>query len=104
MTVVAKAIALCCKDTLANGAADALKAPAPFPDSDNSGGFGDFVDSDDECDVESDAEPRKRYWEGLYCPLRIGEVLNSQYRIEHKLGCGPRHRDKHGCGPQGDGL
>jgi serine/threonine protein kinase len=50
--------------------------------------FGDVVDSDDECDVETDAEPRSRYWDRLYCPLYIGEVLDARYRIEHKLGWG----------------
>ena len=63
-------------------------ASAPFPNIPNGGDFGDFVDSDDECEVETDAESRIRYWEGLYCPLYIGEVLDGRYRIEHKLGWG----------------
>jgi hypothetical protein len=61
-------------------------ASAPVPNIPNGGHFGDFVDSDDECEVETDAEPRIRYWEGLYCPLYMGEVLDGRYRIEHKLG------------------
>jgi hypothetical protein len=58
------------------------------PNIPNCGAFGDFGDSDDECEVETDAEPRIRYWEGLYCPLHVGEVLDGRYRIEHKLGWG----------------
>ena len=50
---------------------------------------GDFVDSDDEYDVEERAEPPERYAFGrLYCPIRIGQVLVQTYRIEHKLGHG----------------
>lgn len=66
-------------------------APAPLlndPLHGDFGDFGDFVGSDDECEVETDAEPRERYREGLYCPLSIGEVLIQRYRIEHKLGWG----------------
>ncbi|KAI1752693.1 kinase-like protein [Xylaria castorea] len=52
--------------------------------------YGYFVDSDDECEVESEAEPTERYLEDLYCPLRIGQVfeIGPRYRIEHKLGWG----------------
>ncbi|KAK2591571.1 hypothetical protein QQS21_010741 [Conoideocrella luteorostrata] len=49
---------------------------------------GYFVDSDDECEIESEAEPRERYAEGSYYPVQIGEILHSRYRIEHKLGWG----------------
>lgn len=50
---------------------------------------GDFVDSDDEYDVEEKAEPLERYTFGrLYCPIRIGQLLVQTYRIEHKLGHG----------------
>jgi serine/threonine protein kinase len=63
-------------------------ASKPLPNNPDRGDFGDFVDSDDECDVETDAEPCVRYFEGLYCPIRIGEVLDHRYRIEHKLGWG----------------
>ncbi|KAJ8127774.1 hypothetical protein O1611_g5862 [Lasiodiplodia mahajangana] len=56
--------------------------------------IGDYVDIDDEHEVQDVSEPRERYtfdnkilsrW---YCPIRIGDVLNQQYRIEHKLGWG----------------
>lgn len=50
--------------------------------------YGYFVDSDSECDVESEAEPRERYGEGLYYPTQIGEILSCRYCIEHKLGWG----------------
>jgi hypothetical protein len=60
-------------------------ASTPFPNNPNGA---DFVGSDDECEVETNAEPRERHEEGLYCPLYTGEVLDSRYRIEHKLGWG----------------
>jgi serine/threonine protein kinase len=63
-------------------------ASTPAPNNLNGSDLGDVVDSDDECEVETDAEPRSRYWDHLYCPLSIGEVLNARYRIEHKLGWG----------------
>ncbi|KAF5655323.1 CMGC kinase [Fusarium sp. NRRL 25303] len=50
--------------------------------------WGDFVDSDGECDVEDACEPVDRYEEGLYLPICIGEVIADRYRIEHKLGHG----------------
>ncbi|KAI1041806.1 hypothetical protein LB505_008461 [Fusarium chuoi] len=50
--------------------------------------WGDFVDSDGECDVEDACEPINRYEEGLYLPICIGEVIADRYRIEHKLGHG----------------
>ncbi|KAG5754219.1 hypothetical protein H9Q69_006155 [Fusarium xylarioides] len=50
--------------------------------------WGDFVDSDGECDVEDACEPVNRYEEGLYLPICIGEVIADRYRIEHKLGHG----------------
>ncbi|KAK7425618.1 hypothetical protein QQZ08_007941 [Neonectria magnoliae] len=50
--------------------------------------WGDFVDSDGECDVEDASEPPERYQEGLYYPVCIGEVLANRYCIQHKLGHG----------------
>ncbi|KAF5698875.1 cmgc kinase [Fusarium mundagurra] len=50
--------------------------------------WGDFVGSDDECEVEDACEPIERYEEGLYYPVCIGEVLIDRYRVEHKLGHG----------------
>ncbi|KAF9772358.1 hypothetical protein IL306_009936 [Fusarium sp. DS 682] len=50
--------------------------------------WGDFVDSDDECDVEDACEPIGRYEQELYYPICLGEVLVGRYRIEHKLGHG----------------
>ncbi|WZH42247.1 kinase-like domain-containing protein [Fusarium acuminatum] len=50
--------------------------------------WGDFVDSDDECEVEDECEPAERYDEGLYYPVCIGEVLANRFRVEHKLGHG----------------
>jgi serine/threonine protein kinase len=53
--------------------------------------YGDFVGSDEECEIEEVAEPLDRYYkglQGLYYPIRIGQVLDQTYRIEHKLGHG----------------
>ncbi|CAI6094596.1 unnamed protein product [Clonostachys chloroleuca] len=50
--------------------------------------LGEFVDSDDECDVEDFAEDPERYSQGLYYPVCIGDVFSNRYRIEHKLGHG----------------
>lgn len=57
---------------------------------DNDAAFdrGDFVDSDDECEIEANAEDPLAYDKGLYYPLCIGEVLADRYRIDHKLGHG----------------
>lgn len=49
---------------------------------------GDFVDSDDEFEVEEVSENPQRYLEGLYYPICIGETLADRYRIEQKLGHG----------------
>ena len=61
--------------------------------------FGDFVkNEDEEVDIEEFAEPWHRYKikedpkrtndEYVLYPIRLGEVLNTRYRIEHKLGAG----------------
>lgn len=49
---------------------------------------GDFADSDGEDDIEEGAENIDRYFEGLYYPICIGEILSGRYRIIHKLGHG----------------
>ena len=53
---------------------------------------GDFVNSDDEEDVEDleeNAEPLLLYFQQpFYYPICIGNVLAQRYRIEHKLGHG----------------
>ena len=50
--------------------------------------YGEFVDSDGECEVEELSEEPKDYALGYYYPICIGDVLNNTYRIEHKLGHG----------------
>ena len=55
--------------------------------------FGDFVkDEDEELDLEELVEPWHRYdpQDNQYVlyPIRLGEVLNERYRVEHKLGFG----------------
>jgi serine/threonine protein kinase len=50
---------------------------------------GDIVNSDDEEDVEENAEPLLLYFQQpFYYPICIGNVLAQRYRIEHKLGHG----------------
>lgn len=44
--------------------------------------------SDDEIDVQDECEPVLRYTQEIYYPISIGEVLNSRYRVVHKLGWG----------------
>lgn len=44
--------------------------------------------SDDECDVETSAEPINYYNTNWYCPIYLGEVLNNRYIVENKLGWG----------------
>jgi serine/threonine protein kinase len=50
--------------------------------------YGEFVASDKEGEIEHELESRERYYNGLYYPIYIGEVLHQIYRIEHKLGHG----------------
>jgi hypothetical protein len=54
--------------------------------------YGDIIGSDDSDagdELEENAEDMRRYWyEPLYYPMRIGQVLDQRYRIEHKLGHG----------------
>lgn len=54
--------------------------------------YGDIIGSDDSDagdEFEENAEDMRRYWyEPLYYPMRIGQVLDQRYRIEHKLGHG----------------
>lgn len=51
--------------------------------------YSDFVDSDEEYEVEERSEDIIRYTSGkLYCPICNGEVFLCKHRIEHKLGNG----------------
>jgi hypothetical protein len=49
---------------------------------------GDFVDSEDEGDIEEVAENPNLYPKGLSYPICIGEIVADRYRIDHKLGHG----------------
>ena len=56
-----------------NDAAATLMASAPSFGGSTGGDFddfGDFVGFDEECEVEGDAEPRREYEKGLYCPRK----------------------------------
>lgn len=48
----------------------------------------DFVDSDDEGDIEDASEDPFQYLHGFFCPIRIGDILNDRYQVIHKLGRG----------------
>jgi hypothetical protein len=55
--------------------------------------FGDFVkDEEEELDLEELVEPWHRYEtednQNVLYPIRLGEVLNERYLVEHKLGFG----------------
>lgn len=56
--------------------------------SDSINDWGDFVDSEDEFDIETVSEDVNLYPTGMCYPIRIGEVLAGRYRILHKLGHG----------------
>ena len=55
---------------------------------DNFNDWGDFVDSEDEFDIETVSEDVNLYPRGMCYPIRIGEVMAGRYRIIHKLGHG----------------
>ncbi|KAF5568686.1 CMGC kinase [Fusarium napiforme] len=50
--------------------------------------WGDFVDSDEEPDVEFACEDINLYPRGFCYPISIGEIIIERYRIIHKLGHG----------------
>ncbi|KAJ5585419.1 uncharacterized protein N7459_005219 [Penicillium hispanicum] len=59
----------------------------------NATDFGDFVkDEEEELDLEELVEPWHRYETednpNVLYPIRLGEVLNERYLVEHKLGFG----------------
>ncbi|KAH6957192.1 kinase domain-containing protein [Fusarium avenaceum] len=56
--------------------------------SDNFNDWGDFVDSEDEFDIEAVSEDVNLYPTGMCYPIRIGEAVAGRYRIIHKLGYG----------------
>ncbi|EWG42658.1 hypothetical protein FVEG_15477 [Fusarium verticillioides 7600] len=50
--------------------------------------WGNFVDSDEEPDVEFACEYINLYPKGFCYPISIGEVIVERYRVVHKLGHG----------------
>ncbi|KAL5617893.1 hypothetical protein FOVSG1_000115 [Fusarium oxysporum f. sp. vasinfectum] len=50
--------------------------------------WGDFIDSEDEFDIEAVSKDVNLYPRGICYLIQIGEVLASRYRILHKLGHG----------------
>ncbi|KAG5743986.1 hypothetical protein H9Q72_013106 [Fusarium xylarioides] len=76
-------------DFISNGSTQkTAKAGDQICDSDTSDDWGDFVDSDDEGDVEFVCEDINLYPRGICYPLSIGEIIADRYRIIHKLGHG----------------
>ncbi|KAF4994300.1 hypothetical protein FGRMN_5885 [Fusarium graminum] len=65
-----------------------LSDAVPTHNNDNFDDWGDFVDSEDEFDIETVSEDINLYPKGTCYPIRIGEVLADRYRIIHKLGHG----------------
>lgn len=50
--------------------------------------YGDFLDSDEEVEIEDECEPYEWYFDGKFYRVCLGEVLARRYRVEHKLGRG----------------
>ncbi|KAB8274367.1 hypothetical protein BDV30DRAFT_237807 [Aspergillus minisclerotigenes] len=70
-----------------------VTAPAPqYCKGDDMADFGDFVrDEDEEADLEEIVEPWHNYdeeTERVFYPIRLGEVLNERYLVEHKISFG----------------
>lgn len=49
---------------------------------------GDFVDSEDECEIEDESEDSTQYLVGYFYPVLIGDVFKERYQVVHKLGRG----------------
>jgi hypothetical protein len=70
-----------------------MASPPDCSNIDGTADFGDFVSNeDDEADVEEAAEPWHKYditkTPHVFYPIRLGEVLNERYLVEHKIGSG----------------
>lgn len=72
----------------------AITAVVPkYPKGDDTTDFGDFVSTEDEeLDLEEVVEPWQKYdikeSSHVFYPIRVGEVLEERYLIEHKIGFG----------------
>ncbi|KAF5632709.1 CMGC kinase [Fusarium sp. NRRL 52700] len=60
----------------------------PIVEGEDAQDWGDYVDSDEELDVEFDCEDINLYPRGFCYPISIGEIIVERYRIIHKLGHG----------------
>lgn len=70
-----------------------VTAPAPqYCKGDDTADFGNFVrNEDEEADLEEVAEPWHNYdeeTERVFYPVRLGDVLNERYLVEHKISFG----------------
>lgn len=79
--------------TLPNGASTINSSSTQYSNGDDTTDFGDFVSTEnEEVDLEEVVEPWIKYdikeTPQVFYPIRLGEVLNERYLIEHKIGSG----------------
>lgn len=79
-------------ETLPSGPPLTAETPQYYQ-SDDMTDFGDFVSNeDDQIDLEDIAEPWHKYdikeTPNVFYPIRVGEVLDGRYLVEHKIGFG----------------
>ncbi|OJI86614.1 hypothetical protein ASPTUDRAFT_53779 [Aspergillus tubingensis CBS 134.48] len=70
-----------------------MTAATQYCNQDGKEDFGDFVrNEDEEMDLEEVAEPWERYdktrTSDVFYPIRLGDLINERYLVEHKLGSG----------------
>ncbi|PLB49389.1 kinase-like protein [Aspergillus steynii IBT 23096] len=70
-----------------------MAAATQYCNQDGKEDFGDFVRNDDEeDDLTEVAEPWHKYDKTItpdvFYPIRLGDLINERYLVEHKLGCG----------------
>lgn len=70
-----------------------MTAAIKYCNQDGEEDFGDFVrNEDEEMDLEEVVEPWEKYDKAItpdvFYPIRLGDLINERYLIEHKLGCG----------------
>ncbi|KAH8429770.1 uncharacterized protein LDX57_007442 [Aspergillus melleus] len=81
------------QDDLEESALDEMTGVPVYTNQDGTEDFGDFVSNDDEeMDLEWIAEPWDQYDKKrtphVFYPVRLGDLINERYLVEHKLGHG----------------
>ena len=81
------------QDDLEESALDETTGVPVYTNQDGTEDFGDFVSNDDEeVDLEWIAEPWDKYDKKrtphVFYPVRLGDLINERYLVEHKLGYG----------------